>query len=86
MSFILRQPAVSVRAISLRALFGFIVIILNLFTKNFFKAQNRVNIIIQASMLGVLALGMIFVMIFAAIMGVPWVGAHGAFGSFHPGE
>lgn len=49
-------------------------------------AQNRINIIMQASMLGVLALGMILVMIFAAVMGVPWVGAHGAFGSFHPGE
>ena len=42
---------------------GVIVVVLVLFAPNFFKIQNGINIAIQASTLGILAIGMAFVMI-----------------------
>jgi ribose/xylose/arabinose/galactoside ABC-type transport system permease subunit len=51
------------RTILLCALLGSILVVLIIFAPNFFKAQNGVNIIVQASTLGILATGMAFVMI-----------------------
>jgi ribose/xylose/arabinose/galactoside ABC-type transport system permease subunit len=51
------------RSILLCALLGVIVVVLMLFAPNFFKIQNGINISIQASTLGILAIGMAFVMI-----------------------
>ena len=51
------------RSILLCALLGSIVVVLTLFAPNFFKVQNGINIIVQASTLGILAIGMGFVMI-----------------------
>ncbi|GLS19655.1 sugar transporter permease [Labrys miyagiensis] len=44
-------------------LLGAIAVVLVLFAPNFFKIQNGINIIVQASTLGILAIGMAFVMI-----------------------
>src|ERR1700751_3309636 len=51
------------RSVLLCALLGMIVVVLMLFAPNFFKIQNGINISIQASTLGILAIGMAFVMI-----------------------
>ena len=51
------------RSVLLCALLGVIVVVLVLFAPNFFKIQNGINIAIQASTLGILAIGMAFVMI-----------------------
>jgi ribose/xylose/arabinose/galactoside ABC-type transport system permease subunit len=51
------------RTILLCALLGLILVVLIIFAPNFFKIQNGVNIIVQASTLGILATGMAFVMI-----------------------
>src|ERR1700735_3906256 len=51
------------RSVLLCALLGIIVVVLVLFAPNFFKIQNGINIAIQASTLGILAIGMAFVMI-----------------------
>jgi ribose/xylose/arabinose/galactoside ABC-type transport system permease subunit len=45
------------------ALLGSILVVLTVFAPNFSKPQNGVNIIVQASTLGILATGMAFVMI-----------------------
>jgi ribose transport system permease protein len=51
------------RTILLCAMLGSIIVVLTIFAPNFFKVQNGVNIIVQASTLGILATGMAFVMI-----------------------
>jgi ribose/xylose/arabinose/galactoside ABC-type transport system permease subunit len=60
---VIGQSPVSIRSVFLCALFGAIVVVLILFAPNFFKIQNGINIIVQASTLGILAIGMAFVMI-----------------------
>jgi ribose/xylose/arabinose/galactoside ABC-type transport system permease subunit len=62
-SIALSQSIVSMRTILLCALLGLILVVLIIFAPNFFKIQNGVNIIVQASTLGILATGMAFVMI-----------------------
>jgi ribose/xylose/arabinose/galactoside ABC-type transport system permease subunit len=57
------QQILSIRSILLCALLGAIVVVLILLAPNFFKIQNGINIAIQASTLGILAIGMAFVMI-----------------------
>lgn len=51
------------RTVSLCAMLAAIFIILIIFSPHFFRAQNFINIVVQASTLGVLAIGMAFVMI-----------------------
>ncbi|WP_284312656.1 ABC transporter permease [Labrys miyagiensis] len=51
------------RSLLLCVLLGAIAVVLVLFAPNFFKIQNGINIIVQASTLGILAIGMAFVMI-----------------------
>jgi ribose/xylose/arabinose/galactoside ABC-type transport system permease subunit len=58
----IRQPLLSIRSVFLCALLGVIVVILTVFAPDFFKLQNGINIISQASTLGILAIGMAFVM------------------------
>jgi ribose/xylose/arabinose/galactoside ABC-type transport system permease subunit len=58
----IRQPLLSIRSAFLCALLGVIVVVLILFAPNFFKLQNAINIVAQASTLGILAIGMTFVM------------------------
>jgi ribose/xylose/arabinose/galactoside ABC-type transport system permease subunit len=62
-AIVLSQPIVSMRTILLCALLGSILAVLIIFAPNFFKVQNGVNIVVQASTLGILATGMAFVMI-----------------------
>jgi ribose/xylose/arabinose/galactoside ABC-type transport system permease subunit len=58
-----QQPFLSMRSIVLCTLLSAIIITLALFAPNFFRIQNAINIVVQASTLGILALGMTFVMI-----------------------
>jgi ribose/xylose/arabinose/galactoside ABC-type transport system permease subunit len=62
-SIVFGQSVFSMRTILLCALLGSILVVLIIFAPNFFKIQNGVNIIVQASTLGILAAGMAFVMI-----------------------
>lgn len=59
----LRQPYFSLRTISLCVMIFAIFVVLIALAPHFFRPQNFINIIVQSSTLGVLAIGMAFVMI-----------------------
>lgn len=63
MQIVVGQSFIGIRSVLLCALLGAIAVVLILFAPNFFKVQNGINIIVQASTLGILAIGMAFVMI-----------------------